>query len=52
MKNGNVEIKFPDFRQYWKASYQNNMILAQKQKYRSMDRKPRNKPKHLWSTTL
>ena len=28
------------------------MTLAQKQKYRSMeqDRKPRNKPKHLWST--
>ena len=35
-------------------SYQNNMILAQKQKYRPMgrDRKPRNKPKHLWSTNL
>ena len=27
------------------------MIMAQKQKYRSMeqDRKPRNKPMHLWS---
>ena len=35
-------------------SHQNRMILAQKQKYRSVeqDRKPRNKPKHLWSTHL
>ena len=32
-------------------SYQNSMVLAQKQKYRSMeqDRKPRNKSIHLWS---
>ena len=31
-------------------SYQDSMILAQKQKYRPMeqDRKPRNKPMHLW----
>ena len=31
-------------------SHQNSMVLAQKQKYRSMqqDRKPRNKPMHLW----
>ena len=31
-------------------SHQDTMILAQKQKYRSMeqDRKPRNKPRHLW----
>ena len=30
------------------------MILEQKQKYRSMewDRKPRNKPTHLWSFNL
>ena len=35
-------------------SNQENMILAQKQKYRSMeqDRKPRDKPTHLWSTNL
>ena len=34
--------------------HQNSMVLAQKQKYSSMeqDRKPRNKPKHLWSTNL
>ena len=32
-------------------SHQDSMVLAQKQTYRSMeqDRKPRNKPTHLWS---
>ena len=32
----------------------NSMVWAQKQTYRSMeqDRKPRNKPKHLWSINL
>ena len=31
-------------------SHQDSMVLAQKQKYRQMeqDRKPRNKPMHLW----
>ena len=35
-------------------SHQNSMVLAQKQTYRSMeqDRKPRNKPTHLWSINL
>ena len=35
-------------------SHQNKMLMAQKQKYRSMkqDQKPRNKPKHLWLTNL
>ena len=35
-------------------SNQDDMVLAQKQKYRSMeqDRKPRGKPMHLWSTNL
>ena len=35
-------------------SNQDNMVLAQKQKYKSMeqDRKPRDKPNHLWSTIL
>ena len=35
-------------------SNQDNMVVAQKQKYRSMkqDRKPRDKPTHLWSTNL
>ena len=32
-------------------SYQDSMVLAQKQKHRSMeqDRKPRDKPTHIWS---
>ena len=35
-------------------SNQDNMVLAQKQKHRSMeeDRKPRDKPTHLWSSNL
>ena len=35
-------------------SHKNSMLLAQKQNYRSMeqDRKPRNKPMHLWSINL
>ena len=35
-------------------SNQDNMVLAQKQKHRSMeqDGKPRDKPMHLWSTNL
>ena len=35
-------------------SNQDNIVLAQKQKFRSMeqDRKPRDKPTHLWSTNL
>ena len=35
-------------------SHQNNVALVQKQKYRSMkqNRKPRNKPTHLWSISL
>ena len=35
-------------------SNQDNIILAQKQKHRSMeqDRKPRDKPMHIWSPYL
>ena len=35
-------------------SHQDNMVLSQKQKYRSMeqDRKPRDKPTHIWSPNL
>ena len=35
-------------------SHQNSMVLAQKQKYKSVqqDRKPRNKPAHPWSINL
>ena len=46
-KNGAGRINLPDFRLY---SHQNSMVLAQNLKYRPMeqDRKPRNKPLHLW----
>ena len=39
---------------YNKTRLQNNMVLAQKQKYRPMeqDRKPREKPMHLWAHYL
>ena len=35
-------------------SNEDNMVLEQKQKYRSVEqnRKPRDKPTHLWSTSL
>ena len=35
-------------------SHQNSMVLAQRQKYRSMEqnRKPRDKPMHLWTPYL
>ena len=35
-------------------SQQDSMVLAPKQKYRSLeqDRKPRDKPMHIWSTYL
>ena len=45
-KNGIAGINLPDF----SYNHQNSMVLAQKQKYRPMeqDRKPKNKPMHLW----
>ena len=52
-KNGAGGIRLPDFilQSY---SNQDSMVQAQKQKYRLMeqDRKPRDKPTHLWSTNL
>ena len=51
-KNGAGEIKAPWFQIILQTyRYQKSMVLAQKQKYRSMeqDRKPRDKPTHLWS---
>ena len=51
-RSGAGGIKLPDFRLHYEAtvSHQDSMVLAQRQKYRSMeqDRKPRNKPMHLW----
>ena len=51
-KNGAGGIRLPDFRQ--SNSHQNHMILAQRQKYRSVeqDRNSRIKPTHLDSTNL
>ena len=53
-KNG-AEVRLPDFRLYYKATViQDSMVLAQKQKYRSMeqDRKSRDKPADLWPPNL
>ena len=46
-KNGTRGINLPDFRLYY--SHQDSMVLAQRQKYRSMEqnRKPRDKSTYL-----
>jgi len=47
-------INLPDFRLYYKASHQDSMVLAQRQKYRSIEqnRKPRDKSMHQWTPYL
>ena len=49
-KNRARGINLPDFRMTTKQYYPDSMVLAQKEKYKPMeqDRKPRNKPTHLW----
>ena len=59
---GNLEVKKQSWRNQtpWlqtilqSYSKEDNMVLTQKQKYRAVeqDRKPRDKPTHLWSTNL
>ena len=55
-KNGTGGINLPDLRLYYKESYshQDSMVLAQRQKYRSMEqnRKPRDKSTYLWTPYL
>ena len=53
-KHGTGGLNLPDFRFYYKASHQDSIVLAQREKYRSVEqnRKPRDKSTHLWTPYL
>ena len=53
-KNGTGGINLPDCRLLQSHSHQDSMVLAQRQKYRSVEqnRKPRDKSMNLWSPYL
>ena len=53
-KNGTGGINLHDCRLLQSHSHQDSMVLAQRQKYRSMEqnRKPRDKPLYLWTPYL
>ena len=53
-KNGIGRINLLEFRPYYKANDQNSMVLAQRQKFRSMEqnRKPRDKSTYQWTAYL
>ena len=50
-KNQTGGINLPDFRLLQNYTHQDSIVLAQRQKYRSMEqnRKPRDKSMHLWT---